>query len=164
MKKFFLIDGFSFIFRAYYAFPEMRNSAGMNVNAVYGFFRMMLKRWTNSPDYFVIAWDSPGKNFRHEQLENYKANRKEMEEDFTLQIPLLRQIVDELKIPSLAVSGYEADDILASFISHYKSDSDLSLYLYSSDKDLKQMLDENVFIVDPVKSIPYQKKDFVKEF
>jgi DNA polymerase-1 len=64
----------------------------------------------------------------------------------------------------LAVSGYEADDILASVIRKYKSVSDVSFFLYSSDKDLKQILDDNVHIVDPVKNLPYQKADFLKEF
>jgi 5'-3' exonuclease len=64
----------------------------------------------------------------------------------------------------LAVSGYEADDILASLIEDYKAESDLSLCLYSGDKDLKQVLDKNVCIMDPVKDVPYQVADFVKEF
>lgn len=164
MKTFFLIDGFAFVYRAYYAFPEMRNAEGMNVNAVYGFIRMMLKRFAKHPDYFVIARDSPGKTFRHEAFEDYKANRKKMEDDFKLQIPLLRQIIEDLGIPSLAIPGYEADDILASYIQTYKSDPELSLYLYTGDKDLKQVLQDNVFVVDPVKDTPYQKKDFVREF
>lgn len=164
MKTFFLIDGFAFLYRAYYAFPEMRNAEGMNVNAVYGFLRMMLKRFVKKPDYFVIAWDSPEKTFRHEQHQEYKANRKKMEDDFKDQIPLLHQIISELNIPCLAVSGYEADDILASFIWKYGAEADLSLYLYSADKDLKQVLKENVFVVDPVKDIPYQRKDFITEF
>ncbi|MDR0370165.1 MAG: hypothetical protein LBH96_06885 [Candidatus Peribacteria bacterium] len=136
----------------------------MNVNAVYGFLRMMLKRFVKHPEYFVIAWDSKEKTFRHQQHEEYKANRKKMEEDFTDQIPLIHQIISELGIPSLAVSGYEADDILASFIWKYQQESDLLLYLFSADKDLKQVLEENVFVVDPVKDIPYQKKDFIREF
>ena len=164
MKKLFLIDGFAFLYRAYYAFPEMRNGEGMNVNAVYGFLRMMIKRFAKKPDYFVIAWDSPEKTFRHEHLPDYKANRKKMEDDFTKQIPFVQQIISELGIPSLAVGGYEADDILASFVQKYKSQSDLEIYLYSADKDLKQVLDERVFVMDPVKDYPYQSKDFVKEF
>jgi len=164
MKQFFLIDGFAFLYRAYYAFPEMKNAEGMNVNAVYGFFRMMLKRFVKKPDFFVIAWDSQEKTFRHQQHEEYKANRKKMEDDFKNQIPLIHQIIEELGIPFLAVPGYEADDILASLIWKYKKESDVSLYLYSADKDLKQVLDENVFIVDPVKDSLYQKKDFITEF
>jgi DNA polymerase-1 len=164
MKKFFLMDGFAFLYRAYYAFPEMKNFEGTNMNAVYGFLRMLLKRVAKRPEYLIIAWDSPEKTFRHEQLESYKANRKKMEADFKDQIPLLRQIVEDLQIPSLAVPGYEADDILASLIWKYKSVPDLELYLYSGDKDLKQVLDTNVFIVDPVKDVPYQTQDFIKEF
>jgi DNA polymerase-1 len=96
MKQFFLIDGFAFLYRAYYAFPEMKNFDGVNLNAVYGFLRMMLKRFAQHPDYLVIARDSPGKTFRHEQFSAYKAHRKKMEDDFKDQIPLIRQIIEDL--------------------------------------------------------------------
>jgi DNA polymerase-1 len=59
MKQFFLIDGFAFLYRAYYAFPAIHNTQGQNVNAVFGFLRMMMRRRAKHPEYFVIAWDSP---------------------------------------------------------------------------------------------------------
>jgi DNA polymerase-1 len=164
MKQFFLIDGFAFLYRAYYAVPEMKNFEGKNMNAVYGFLRMMLKRFAKHPDYVVIARDSPEETFRHKQFPDYKAQRKKMEDDFKDQIPLLRQIVEELGIPSVAIPGYEADDILASFVWKYKTHPDVELYLYSGDKDLKQVLDDHVFIMDPIKNVPYSKHDFMNEF
>jgi DNA polymerase-1 len=103
MKTFFLIDGFAFLYRAYYAVPEMKNFEGVNMNAVYGFLRMILKRFSKRPDYLVIARDSPEKTFRHEQSPDYKAHRKKMEDDFKDQIPILRQIIEDLGIPSVAV-------------------------------------------------------------
>jgi DNA polymerase-1 len=96
MKQFFLIDGFAFLYRAYYAFPEMKNFDGVNMNAVYGFLRMMLRRFAQRPEYLVIARDSPGKTFRHEQSSSYKAHRKKMENDFKDQIPLMRTIIEDL--------------------------------------------------------------------
>ena len=164
MKTFFLIDGFAFLYRAYYAVPEMKNFEGKNLNAVYGFLRMILKRMAKRPDYLVITRDSPEETFRHQQYSDYKAQRKKMEDDFKDQIPLLRQIVDQLAIPSVAIPGYEADDILASFVRKYKQDPDIEFHLYSGDKDLKQVLDERIFIIDPVKDIPYKKQDFLNEF
>jgi DNA polymerase-1 len=125
---------------------------------------MMMKRRAKHPEYFVIARDSPQKTFRHEQFEDYKANRKKMDDDFKTQIPIIHQIINELQIPSLAIPGYEADDLLASLIRTYQNTSDLSLSLFSSDKDLKQVLTDGVSIVDPVKDQAYQKTDFLTEF
>lgn len=164
MKTFYLIDGFAFLYRAYYAVPEMKNFEGKNLNAVYGFLRMMLKRFSKHPEYLVITRDSPEKTFRHEQFPEYKAQRKKMEDDFKDQIPLLRQIVEDLGIPAIAVPGYEADDILASLVRKYKTTPEMEFYLYSGDKDLKQVLDDRVFIMDPVKDIPYKRQDFLNEF
>jgi len=164
MKNFFLFDWFAFLFRAYYAFPEMKNSEWQNMNAVYWFLRMLLNRLSKKPEYLAIAWDAPQKTFRHELAPDYKANRKKMDDDFTSQIPLIQNIISDLWIYSQICPWFEADDILASFTWKYQDSSDLSMYLYSADKDLKQLLTDWVFIVDPVKDLPYQKKDFLAEF
>ena len=163
MKNFFLFDWFAFLYRAYYAFPEMINSEWQNMNAVYWFLRMLLKRLSKKPEYIVIAWDAPQKTFRHELAPEYKATRKKMDDDFISQIPIIQKIIWELWIVSQIAPWFEADDVIASFVSQYKS-SDLEMYIYSADKDLKQLLDDWVFIVDPVKDLPYQKKDFLAEF
>ena len=94
--KFFLIDGSSFFYRAYYAFPYMNDQDGHNINVVYGFFRMLMKIFQEKPDYFVITWDSPVKTLRHEEYSEYKANRKKMDDDFKHQIPITQAIVDQL--------------------------------------------------------------------
>ena len=163
MKNFFLFDWFAFLYRAYYAFPEIKNSEWQNINAVYWFLRMLIKRLNKKPDYIAIARDTPQKTFRHELAPNYKATRKKMDEDFILQIPLIQNIIKDLWISSQIVPWFEADDIIASFVNHYKN-PDLSMYIYSADKDLKQLLTDWVFIVDPIKDLPYQKKDFLSEF
>lgn len=163
MKKFFLFDWFAFLYRAYYAFPEMKNSNWQNINAVYWFLRMLFKRLNKKPDYVTIARDAPQKTFRHELDPNYKATRKKMDDDFKSQIPIIQNIINELWIISRITPWFEADDILASFVNHYKN-LDLEMYIYSADKDLKQLLTDWVFIIDPVKDLPYQKKDFLAEF
>lgn len=164
MKNFFLFDWFAFLYRAYYAFPEMINSEWQNINAVYWFLRMILKRLSKKPEYITIARDAPQKTFRHELAPDYKATRKKMDDDFISQIPIIQKIIQELWITSQITPWYEADDIIASFVKQYQSDWDLSMYIYSADKDLKQLLTDWVFIVDPVKDLPYQKKDFLSEF
>ena len=164
MKNFFLFDWFAFLYRAYYAFPEMINSEWQNINAVYWFLRMILKRLSKKPEYITIARDAPQKTFRHELAPDYKATRKKMDDDFISQIPIIQKIIQELWITSQIAPWYEADDVIASFVKQYQSDWDLSMYIYSADKDLKQLLSDWVFIVDPVKDLPYQKKDFLSEF
>jgi len=164
MKNFFLFDWFAFLYRAYYAFPEMINSEWQNINAVYWFLRMILKRLSKKPEYITIARDAPQKTFRHELAPEYKATRKKMDDDFISQIPIIQKIIQELWITSQIAPWYEADDVIASFVKQYQSDWDLSIYIYSADKDLKQLLSDWVFIVDPVKDLPYQKKDFLSEF
>lgn len=141
----------------------MRNPDWQNINAVYGFLRMILKRLNKKPDYIAIARDAPQKTFRHELAPEYKATRKKMEEDFTSQIPIVQNIINQLWIVSQIAPWFEADDVIASLVKQYQS-SDLEMYVYSADKDLKQLLTDWVFIVDPVKDLPYQKKDFLAEF
>ena len=163
MKNFFLFDWFAFLYRAYYAFPEMKNSNWQNMNAVYGFLRMLLKRLNKKPDFVAITRDAQQKTFRHELAPDYKATRKKMDDDFKSQIPIIQNIIKEVWITSQIAPWYEADDIIASLVKLYKN-SDLEMYIYSADKDLKQLLTDWVFIVDPVKDLPYQKKDFLAEF
>ena len=141
----------------------MRNSEWQNMNAVYGFLRMLLKRVNKKPDFIVITWDAQQKTFRHELAPDYKATRKKMDDDFKSQIPIIQDIIGQLWIKSQIAPWYEADDVIATLVKQYK-DPDLSLYIYSADKDLKQLLDDGIFIVDPVKDLPYQKKDFLAEF
>ena len=86
-----------------------------------------------------------------------------MDDDFKSQIPIIQNIIKELWITSQIAPWYEADDVIASLVKQYKN-SDLEMYVYSADKDLKQLLTDWVFIVDPVKDLPYQKKDFLAEF
>lgn len=164
MKKLFILDWSWFLYRAYYAFPPLTNSEGINVNVVYGFVRMILKILAEKPDYFVIAWDSPSKTHRHESFPEYKANRKKMEDDFKHQIPLTWKVVEDMKLPSLIFPGYEADDIIATLVTTFKSDPEVVIDVYSSDKDLKQLLDHNVFCVDPMKNIRVDTKQFLQEF
>ena len=128
----------------------MTDQDGHNVNVVYGFFRMLMKIFQEKPDYFVITWDSPVKTLRHEEYPEYKANRKKMDDDFKHQIPITKDIVDQLWIPSLIVPTYEADDIIYTLAMKYKADKTMMIDIYSWDKDLKQLLDVNVFCVDSI--------------
>jgi len=142
----------------------MTDKDGHNVNVVYGFFRMLMKIFHEKPDYLVITWDSPVKTFRHEAYTEYKANRKKMDDDFKNQIPRTKDIVDQLWIPSLIMPWYEADDIIYTLAKKYSEDKNLQIDIYSWDKDLKQLLSENVFCVDSMKSVTTTVPLFIKEY
>ena len=164
MKKFYLIDGSGFLYRAYYAFPDMPDKDWHNINTVYGFFRMLLKIFFDKPDYFVIARDAPTKTHRHEAYPEYKANRVKAPDDFKIQIPIVQDIANKLWIPNLVLPWYEADDIIASIVTKFKQDNSITCNVFSADKDLKQLLDKNVIFTDPSKWITYKTNDFIQEF
>ena len=164
MKKFYLIDWSGFLYRAYYAFPDMPDKDWHNINTVYWFFRMILKMFLEKPDYFMIARDAPSKTHRHEAYPEYKANRAKAPDDFKIQIPIVQEITNELWIPNIVFPWYEADDIIASIVTKFRTDSDLICNVFSADKDLKQLLDENVIFTDPSKWITYKTNDFIQEF
>ena len=142
----------------------MSDYDGHNVNVVYGFFRMLMKIFQEKPDYLVITWDSPVKTLRHEEYPEYKANRKKMDDDFKNQIPRTKDIVAQLWIPSLIVPTYEADDIIYTLAMKYKQESNMTIDIYSWDKDLKQLLTHNVSCVDTMKNITSTPELFVKEY
>lgn len=142
----------------------MTDKDGHNVNVVYGFFRMLFKIFQEKPDYFVITRDSPVKTLRHEAYPEYKANRKKMDDDFKTQIPWTQDIVEKLSIPNIVVPTYEADDIIYTLAKKYGQDKDVKIDIYSSDKDLKQLLTDNVFCVDAMKGVRTTKESFVKEY
>ena len=164
MKKFYLIDWSGFLYRAYYAFPEIPDKDWHNINTVYWFFRMLIKIFHEKPDYFLIAWDAPTKTHRHEAYPEYKANRTKAPDDFKHQIPIVQDITKELKIPNLVMPGYEADDIIASMVQKFQVEPDIVCNVFSADKDLKQLLAENVIFTDPSKWITYKTNDFIQEF
>lgn len=164
MKKFYILDGSGFLFRAYHAFPYMTNSDWFNVNVAYGFMRMMVKLFLDKPDYLVIARDAPSKTLRHEMDETYKANRPEADPDLKRQIPYTQEIVAQLHIPSIQIPWFEADDIIATLARTYKQQENMQVIVVSSDKDLKQLIDDNVIVKDAMKNIDTTKKSFIQEY
>ncbi len=162
--KFYIVDGSWFLFRAYHAYPTLLDADGNNMNAVYGFFRILFKLMMDKPEYMVIARDLPVATKRHELDTDYKANRPEIPNDFKQQIPLIHETVKALGIPSFGVAGYEADDIIAT-LAKKMSHPDIQIHIVSSDKDLKQLLNENVIIRDPMKDwVLHTQQSFIKEF
>lgn len=164
MKNIVLIDWSWFLFRSWYAISPILDKEWRNINVVFGFCRMMMKLFLEKPDYFVIAWDSPIKTKRHEEYQEYKATRRKMEDEFKQQIPLVKDLVSELWIPNLTFPWYEADDIIYTVVENFKDDKSLNFQVYTSDKDLKQFLCDNIVIKDSMKNQTTTLLDFRKEF
>ena len=146
----YLIDGSSYIFRAYYGVrTDLSTSKGFPTNAVYGFTNMILKFLRDyQPRYLGMVFDSRGKVFRNEIYPEYKANRGEAPEDLKLQFPKIFELVQAFSIPMLAIEGYEADDIMGTIA---MAQEESEVVLITGDKDFCQLVSENVTLVDTMR-------------
>ena len=169
MKKIVLIDGNSLMFRAYYATAYtgnlMQARSGLYTNAIYGFVNMMNKVIDSETfDYIFVAFDKGKKTKRHQEYKEYKGGRKPMPEEFAMQIPLIKEYLDVLRIKRLETDEYEADDLIATVSSLAKS-NDVEVLVLSGDKDLLQLVDEGITVALTKKGITeleYYTKDNFK--
>ena len=148
-KKFIIVDAHSIIFRSYFAFIKnpLKNARGENTSGVYGFVNMIEKMKKKLPsEYIGLAFDAPGDTFRDKVFKDYKATRPPPPPDIPFQIEKAKEISACLGIPQFEVEGYEADDILATLAIKLKEHGDV--YIATSDKDLLQMVSENVYVYD----------------
>ncbi|OVE81573.1 DNA polymerase I [bacterium K02(2017)] len=164
-KSLYLIDISSFIFRAYYAIKPLSTKDGTPVNAVYGVVNMINRLIDKcQPDHVVVCNDRPDKGFRHKIFPEYKANRGAPPDDLIPQFDIIREFIKKYPILAIDQKGYEADDIIASLVQKYKKQKDMQIYIVSSDKDLMQLIDDNVFMYDTMKEQIYKEGDVVTKF
>lgn len=150
-----LVDGSNYIYRAFYALPLLTNSKGFPTNAIYGFTNMLLKlKRELQPDYIVVTFDLKGPTTRHEEFEDYKATRKPMPDDLIPQIPYIKDVVRGFSICVLEKQGTEADDIIGT-LTVRASQKGWRTAIISGDKDLMQLVDENVTMIDTMKDKTY---------
>jgi DNA polymerase-1 len=151
-KELFLVDGSGFIFRAFYALPPLTNPQGVPVGAVLGFTNMLVKLLSDlHAPYLAVIFDAARSNFRNDIYAEYKANRDETPEDLKPQFGLIRQATEAFDIPYMELEGYEADDLIATY-ARLAKEKGLRVTIVSSDKDLMQLVDDNVRMYDPMKS------------
>lgn len=147
-KVIYLIDGSSYIHRAYHAIKNLSNSKGLPTNAIFGFAKMLLKLLDEkSPEYVGIAFDLKAPTFRHKLFEGYKASRPAMPEDMAVQIPYIKDIVNKLNIAILEKEGYEADDLIGT-VSALSRENGFHTVIVSGDKDFRQLVSEDTIIWD----------------
>jgi DNA polymerase-1 len=160
----YLVDGSSYIYRAYHAVRHLSTTQGLPTNATFGFTNMLLKLLSDrKPEHMTMAFDAKGPTFRHEIYEAYKANRPPMPEDLAVQIPYIKQVVEGMNIPSLELAGYEADDIIGT-LARTAQEKGFQVVMVTGDKDFKQLVTPGTSIWDPMKDrtidYPGLRKDF----
>ena len=152
-ERLFLIDAYALIFRGYYAFiknPRI-NSKGFDTSAIMGFMNSLLdliKR--ESPENLAVAFDQGGSQDRIEIFQEYKANRSETPEAISLAVPIIKEILEAMKIPILIKNGYEADDIIGTIAKNAEKNN-YKVFMVTPDKDFAQLVSENIFMYRPAR-------------
>jgi DNA polymerase-1 len=148
-ERLLLFDGHSHAYRAYYAIRDLTAPDGQPVNALFGFWRAVLRTLRDYPSaYVAVVFDAPGKTFRHELFGDYKATRKPMPDDLARQFPLFVELLDALGIPVLSERGVEGDDVLASLALRAAADG-LSCLVSTADKDMAQIVGDRISLLRP---------------
>ncbi len=160
----YLIDGHSYIYRAFFAIRNLSTSKGLPTNAIYGFTQMLLKVVKERrPEYLAVAFDAKGPTLRHEAYADYKANRPEMPDAMRPQIPYIHTLVDAFHIPVLMVEGFEADDILGTVARRAEAEG-FEVVLVTGDKDMTQLVTPNVWIYDSMKEREIREAEVRERF
>lgn len=150
MAKLFLLDAYALIYRSYYAFlrtPRI-NSKGLNTSAIMGFCNTLNEVLTKEhPTHIGVAFDH-GKTFRHEVFPAYKAQREETPEDIRQSVPIIKQILEAMRIPILQIDGFEADDVIGTVATRFGADG-IDTFMLTPDKDYGQLIGPRIFMFRP---------------
>jgi DNA polymerase-1 len=161
--KLILIDGSSYLFRAFYAIGHLSNSKGLPTNATYGFTQMLLKVLKDHrPDYLAVIFDSKAPTFRSEVYMEYKANRPAMPEGLTPQIPYIKKIIEGYRIAVLEREGYEADDLIGTVAKRLESEVDV--VIITGDKDILQLVSDRIQVYDTMKEKRFGVEEVIERF
>ena len=159
----YLIDSMSLIFQVFHAIPNMTSPTGTPTNAIYGFTRDLMFLRDKKPDYIICGWDRPEPTFRNVAFPEYKAHRDAPPVDLIAQLPMIQQVLDALNIPLISIVGFEADDILATVAEHAKAKG-IKVYLVTSDKDCRQLIDDNVTLYNIRKHLEYGRAELLADW
>jgi DNA polymerase-1 len=145
-KRLILVDGSSFLFRAYHAVPPLTNAKGEPTNAIYGVTNMLRKLIADyHSDYITVVFDAPGKTFRNELYDQYKAHRPPMPDDLRVQIAPLHSVLKAMGLPLIIESGVEADDVLGALAQHAEQQG-YDVIISTGDKDMAQLVNEHIIL------------------
>lgn len=162
--KLVLIDGSGYIFRAFHALPPMTRADGTPVNAVFGFTKMLLKLIDDlGPHSVAVIFDAGRVTFRNEIYQDYKANRSEPPEELVPQFALVREAAYAMSLPVIEMPGFEADDVIATYASLAVAQGRQTI-IVSSDKDLMQLVNDDVEMLDPMKQRRIGRDEVFEKF
>jgi DNA polymerase-1 len=164
VQRLYLVDGSSYIYRAYFAIRHLSNSKGEATNAIYGFTTMLLTLLRQEqPDHIAVIFDSKGPTFRKDLYPEYKANRSAMPEDLVPQIPVIKEMVAAFRMPALELPGFEADDVIATLARRFAAQG-LEVTVVTGDKDLMQIVDERIRLLDTMKGKVSGRQEVIERF
>jgi DNA polymerase-1 len=163
-KPLILVDGSSYLYRAFHALPPLTTSTGKPTGAVLGVLNMLQKLIAeHDPDRIAVVFDAKGKTFRDEMFEEYKANRPPMPDDLRAQIEPLLDSIDAMGLPLLRVSGVEADDVIGTLASR-AAGAGLPVLVSTGDKDMAQLVDDRITLVNTMTGSRLDPAGVVKKF
>ncbi|MES9955010.1 MAG: DNA polymerase I [Candidatus Thiodiazotropha sp. 6PLUC2] len=161
---FVLVDGSSYLFRAYHALPELSNSKGEPTGAIVGVLNMLRRLFNDyRPEHIAVVFDAPGGSFRNEIYPEYKANRPPMPEDLRCQIEPLHEIIQAMGLPLVMVSGVEADDVIGTLASQ-ATDEGVKTVISTGDKDMAQLVNPLVSLVNTMSETTMDEQGVVEKF
>lgn len=163
-KPLILIDGSSYLHRAYHALPSLTTSKGEPTGAIYGVINMIRKLITEyDPEFIAVVFDAKGKNFRHELYPNYKAHRPPMEEELKVQIKPLHNIIHAMGLPLLMIDGVEADDVIGT-LAREAAKKSIPVVISTGDKDMAQLVDQHISLVNTMNNTALDEKGVKEKF
>ncbi|MCX7066159.1 MAG: DNA polymerase I [Methylococcales bacterium] len=163
-KTLCLVDGSSFLFRAYHAVPPLTNSKGEPTNAIYGVSNMLRKLLSEyKTDYVTVVFDAAGKTFRNDLYDQYKANRPTMPDDLRVQIEPLHQLIRAMGLPLIMESGVEADDVLGVLAQHAAKQG-FHVVISTGDKDMAQLVTDQISLEDTMKNVRMDIQGVIDKF
>lgn len=153
MKKIVLVDGSSYLFRAYHALPHLTNSQGEPTGAIIGVINMLKKLpIMYDTEYVAVVFDAKGKNFRHQLYPQYKAHRKDIDDELRVQIQPLHQIIEKMGFAVIIEDGVEADDVIGTLAQKLQK-QDYQIIISTGDKDMAQLVTDNIVLYDSMKNV-----------
>ena len=163
-SKLVLVDGSSYLYRAYHALPKLTSSRGEPTGAIHGVLSMILKlAKEQETEHFAVIFDAPGKTFRDEMFDEYKANRPPMPDDLRLQIDPLLEAVPAMGLPMLRIEGVEADDVIGTLCRQAAADG-MQVLVSTGDKDMTQLVDKNITLVNTMSGALLDRDGVKKKF
>jgi len=163
-KTFVLVDGSYYMFRAYHGMPEFSTDRGEPTGAIFGVINMLRKLINEyQPDYLVVVFDAKGKTFRNDMYAEYKAHRPPMPDDLVCQIAPIHDIIRALGLPLLIIDNVEADDVIGTLATQ-ASEQGLMTYISSGDKDLAQLVDDHVRLVNTMNNTVLDRDGVLEKY